>query len=523
MAIVSSDEKLIYLKLRDPSKVTRVFPDYKEVFVQGKRVIAVPHTVESIRVLRNLGIKVQGLSPIEHYYTPPKIKGKYDPMAHQLETAKFLSENPRAFCLNQPRTGKTASVIMAIEFFRQQNIVNSTLIVAPRSCLKDVWEAEIFGLYPATSVAVLHGTKQQRLALLKDNYDVFVINPDGIKVIQKELQAAVDSGRINLVVFDEVTDFANPRSDRWKTAARIIKQCPYAWGLTGTPGGPETVYGIAKLINPSRVPPAYTMWRDKVMYKINTFKYVPRADWLKHVDEALRPSICFKKDDIMDLPPLLYLDREAELSGEQYKLYEEMRKNAVAEDITAVNAAVATNKLMQIATGAVKVSDNETRFLDIGPRMEELLRIIAETEYKVLVFAPFTGALDLLYQELSKHYSCAIVDGRTAGTKRDTIFNDFRMKDDPHVLLAHPKTMSFGLELAVADTIVFWGVPLNGSFVYQQAVERINSKLQKSKTPAVIHLHSTPVEQRLFKAIQSGVDINAKVLDLFKEIVGVKA
>lgn len=523
MARVSTLDKILYLKLRDPNKLLGIVPKAKAVDIKGQTVVAVPHTVETVRVLRNLDIKTKNISPFDHYFKPPKIKGRYDPMAHQLETAKFLSEHPRAFCLNQPRTGKTASVIMAIEFLRQQNVVNSTLIVAPRSCLKDVWEAEIFGLYPATSVAVLHGTKQQRLALLKDDYDVFVINPDGIKVIAEELQAAVDSGRINLVVFDEVTDFANPRSDRWKTAARIIKQCPYAWGLTGTPGGPETVYGIAKLINPSRVPMAFTMWRDKVMYKINSFKYVPRVDWLKHVDEALRPSICFKKDDIMDLPPLLYLDREAELSGEQYKLYEEMRKNAVAEDITAVNAAVATNKLMQIATGAVKVSDNETRFLDIGPRMDELLRIIAETEYKVLVFAPFTGALDLLYQELSKHYSCAIVDGRTAGTKRDTIFNDFRMKDDPHVLLAHPKTMSFGLELAVADTIVFWGVPLNGAFVYQQAVERINSKLQKSKTPAVVHLHSTPIERRLFTAIKSGVDINAKVLDLFKEIVDIKA
>ncbi|ETD67179.1 hypothetical protein V757_11665 [Pelistega indica] len=440
-------------------------------------------------------------------------------MRHQVETARFLSENPRAFCTNQPRTGKTASIIIAQDFLRKQGVVGSALIIAPMSCLRDVWQSEIFGISPSTTVAVLHGTKQQRLKLLADTYDVYIINPDGIKVIGKELQQAVESGRISLVVIDELTDFANATSERWKVASAITKECPYVWGLTGTPGGPEGMYGMIKLVNPANMTGSFNWWRDKTMYKATQFKWQPRHNYLGFVNQVMRPTICFKKDDIMDLPPLQQFDREAPLSKEQEVLYKAVQRGAHAEGITAVNAAVMTTKLMQIVSGAVKINETEVKYLDIKPRLDVLLEIIRDTEYKVIVFAPFTATLDLLKRELSKHYSCAIVDGRVTGQKRDAIFQQFREAKDPHVLIAHPKTMSFGLELAVADTIVFWGVPLNGAFVYQQAIERINSKLQKSKTPAVIHLHSSYMERRLFKALKEGIDINSKVLDLFKEII----
>ncbi|ETD72784.1 hypothetical protein V757_02265 [Pelistega indica] len=522
MAAVDTATQTVTIKSRDPSKIKAVFPEYEVGFTNtGAEVIRVPHTIESIRVLANLGVKTKNLSPINYYYGFPKIKGVYAPMKHQIETARFLSENPRAFCLNQPRTGKTASVIMALDFLKQQGIAKSILVVAPRSCLRDVWETEIFGLVPSMSVAVLHGTKQQRLKLLAQNYDVFIINPDGIKVISAELQKAVEQGRINVVVFDEVTDFANPQSERWKCANRVTKTAKYVWGLTGTPGGPEGVYGMVKLILPHNMDCSFSSWRDRTMVQVNTHKWVTRTSYLESIFAVMQPNICFKKDDIMDLPPLQQFDRMGQLSKEQESLYTSVRKFMRSDmaNITAQSAAVATSKLMQIATGAVKTDEDKVQYLDIAPRMEVLLDIIKEAEYKVLVFAPFTGVIDLLEREISKHYSCAVVDGRTAGHKRDAIFNSFRLQKDPHVLIAHPKTMSFGLELASADTIVFWGAPLNGTFVYQQAIERINSKLQKSKTPAVVHLYSTPIESKLFTALKAGIDINTAVLDIFKEVI----
>lgn len=522
MAYVVPEARSIVLKVRNLDRFTSVFPKYKSIPLEEGHVLRLPHTIDTVRILRNMGIKTKGMSPIDHYYTWPRIKGQYEPMWHQKETARFLTENPRSFCLNQPRTGKTAATIMAMEFLRREGVIKSALVVAPLSVVRDVWESEIFGISPSTSVAILTGSKAQRLELLKGEYDVYIINPDGIKVIERELEQAVREGRIGCVAFDEVTDFANASSQRSKTASRITKFSPYVWGLTGTPGGPEPVFGIVHLVRPEMLDSGINWWRHKTMFKINNFKWVPKPNHLEEIDAVMRPSICFKKDELMDLPPLQQLDREAPLSKEQKTLFEKLRKTMVAEGITAANAAVMTSKLMQVATGAVRDDDGNVMVLDIKPRLEELLRIIDDTEQKVIVFAPYTGVLDLLHKELEPHHTSVIVDGRVSGRKRDAAFEAFRNEKDPHILLAHPRTTSFGLELSIADTIVFWGVPLNGSFVYQQAVERINSALQKSKTPAVVHLHSTELERRLFKALKDGVDINSQVLDLFKEVVKIK-
>lgn len=513
------EKKSVLIRTKDVEKFTQVFPVMKSVAMDDGYIVRLPHTVDTVRILRNMQYDVEGISPFDTYYRPPKIKGVHDPMKHQLATARFLSENPRAFCTNQPRTGKTASIIMALQFLKQQNEIKSTLIIAPVSCLRDVWASEFFGVSPSTTVAVLHGSKQQRLKLLEDTYDVYVINPDGIKVIEKELTQAIADGRIDIVVIDELTDFSGHKSERWKAAQRITKDCPRVWGLTGTPGGPEGLYGMIRLITPLNMNGPFSWWQNKTMHKVSQYKWKPRAGYLEEVEKVLTPNICFKKDDIMDLPPLQQFDREAPMSKEQQKAYNDLRTTAMIEGVTAVNAGVMTSKLMQIVTGSVIEDDGSHRRFDVSPRIDVLLDIIRDTEFKVIIFAPFTATIDLLNEELSKHYSCAVVDGRVTGTKRDKIFSDFRTQTDPHILIAHPKTMSFGLELAVADTIVFWGVPLNGTFVYQQAVERINSKLQKSKTPAVIHLHSSPLERRLFRALKEGIDINSQVLDLFKEIV----
>lgn len=521
MAIVLSDKKAIVLKVKDRDRFTEIFPKYHKIDYDGMPLLALPHTIDTMRVLRNMGVKTTNCEVLKHRYTAPLIKGRYNPMWHQIETAAFLSEHPRAFCLNQPRTGKTASVVMAVDFLRQQRTINSVLVVAPRSCLRDVWEAEVFGLVPSMSVAVLHGTKAQRQALLKRDYAMYVINPDGLKVIRSELAEAVKSGRINVIVFDECTDFANSRSERWKAAEEISRYCDYVWGLTGTPGGPEEVYGQAKLIVPKNVTMSFTTWRDRTMYQLRQHKWAPRDDYLEKIDKLLQPSICFKKDEIMDLPPIQQFDREAPLSKAQKDVFDRMLKHMVSvqDNITAVNAGVLTSKLLQIATGSVKTDDGEAITFDIEPRLTELRKIISETEFKVVVFAPFSATLDKLKEELGKYHTCEIVDGRVTGAAREDIFHRFREHKDPHVLLCHPRTTSFGLELSVADTIVFWGPPLNGAFVYQQAIERINSVLQKSKTPAIIHLHSTYIERRLFKSIRDGVEINTQVLELFKEII----
>lgn len=526
MAFVTADKRALVLRLKNPDVVLQHLP-HKLISRGDKDFVAVPHTPDVYRVLRNLGIKLDGMTPFEQRYTPPKIKGEYPPGPHQIATAAFMTTEPRGYVLSTPRTGKTASALMAIDFLLQEKEIEFAIVVAPLTCLRDVWEEEALGMSLKRSLGVLVGTNSKVLKMLSQPHDVFIINPDRLKTIALELRVLL-AGRTYAVVIDESTDYANKSTDRWKSIAPIVKEAKYCHLMTGTPGGPDSVFGQACLNTPHTVPKSYTSWRDKTMIQTDRFTWKPRPNFEEHVKTALSPSIRFDKKDVMPwLPKVQTLSRSAELTKMQREMYESMRKDMVVTmndtPITAANAAVMSAKLVQIACGAVVTDTGEAVMLDVAPRLSELLRIISETDSKVVVFAPFKAVLRQLAEMVGKHHSCALVDGSVTGSKRDAVFKAFRTQKDPHVLLAHPRTTSFGLELAVADTIVFWGPPLNGPFVYQQAVERIQSAQQKSATPAIVHLHSSAAERHIFKSIAAGVNLNEHVVNLFRTIVTVPA
>jgi SNF2 family DNA or RNA helicase len=527
MSIVIPERNALVLNLRDPERVKAVIPYFEEIDFEGRSFLAVPHTHDTMRVLRNLGIDINGQEVMRYKYTPPLIRGRYAAMHHQLETAVFLSNHARAFCLHPPRMGKTASALMALDFLRQQRAIRSAMIVSPVSGMHSVWEAETFGLFPHWSVAVLEGGRQTRLKLLDDDYDLFIINPDGLKVITQALSTAVKRGRIGAVVLDESTFYGNNQSDRWAAANEVTKRAPYVWAMTGTPGGPMEVYGQVRLINPVNVPDSMTAWRNMTMYPIaherrRWFKPATHAKAL--IERAMQPAIRTEKRDAFDLPPLQRLDYDAPLSAEQHKAYELIRKHSImqaksGEIITAVNAAAQMLKLVQVACGGVRTDDGSIVQLAMPDRLAVLDGIIADAEYKVVIFAPFKAAMTALVDHLSKRYTVARIDGDVTGKKRDQIFAHFQARPDPHILVAHPATVSFSVELSAADTIVFFGPPLNGPFVYEQAVERINSMHQKSETPAIIHLSSTPAERRLFRSLKEGVDFNKGIVEMFSQVI----
>lgn len=89
------------------------------------------------------------------------------------------------------------------------------------------------------------------------------------------------------------------------------------------------------------------------------------------------------------------------------------------------------------------------------------------------------------------------------------------------VLIAHPRTTAFGVELASADMMVFDGAPLSGDFVFGQAVERLSSLKQKAKQITIAQVYSCTEERKVFLALIEGQSQAAVVADLFKSVTGV--
>jgi SNF2 family DNA or RNA helicase len=171
------------------------------------------------------------------------------------------------------------------------------------------------------------------------------------------------------------------------------------------------------------------------------------------------------------------------------------------------------SKLLQICCGVAYGVDGDI-LLPNGPRTELVREIIEEAEAKVLVFVPFTGALNRIADELRKDFTVAVIDGSTSKNQRDTVFKEFQTSPNPRVLVCNPQTLSHGLTLTAGNTII-WYAPISSNETYQQACARITRPGQKLNT-LIVHIEATALEQKLYSRLQGKERVQGVLLQLMK-------
>lgn len=519
--LVAKKFKKLLLNLREPERVTAVMPTAKTLDYKGKTLVAIPHRIDEVRVLRNLGFDAP--APMGSYYEWP---GRYQPFIHQKVTGEFLSMNPRAFVLNGMGSGKTMSVLWAFDYLRKLGLVKRMLVISPLSTLERAWGDEIFRHFPDMSFTVLHGDREKRHNLLAHDFDVYIINHDGIKN-GKTLDLLRFRPELDLIVVDEIASFRNSSTERWKALNLLINgdkktgegRREWAWGLTGTPtpNAPTDAWAQVKLINPSKASGHFGQFRDRVMRPQGPYKWIMRDGALEVVKNVMQPSVRFSREECIDLPPTTYVTRQTELSPQQKKAFDEMLRKLKTESegaqITAVNEAVKLSKLLQICAGVAYGTEGEVH-LDNKARVELVKEIIEEAEGKVIVFVPLTGALEALAAELRKDFTVAVIHGETSKTQRDTIFKDFQNAKDPRVLVANAGTMSHGITLTAANTVV-WFTAIHSLETYQQACARVTRPGQKRNT-LIVNIEATPMERKIYERLQGRGKTQGILLELLK-------
>ena len=517
--LVLPEKKALVLRLRDPSVVTNVIPSAKRIVVKDKEFVAVPHGVLETRVLANLGLDPP--APIRSQYSWP---GRYKPFQAQRDAAAFLSLHHRAFNLSEIGTGKSLSALWAYDYLRESGQANKLLVIAPLSTLERTWADEVFQHFSHLTCAVLHGTRDRRLKLLETDVDIYIINHDGVKVVEPALRDRED---IDLVVIDEIAQVArNRRTDRWKVLNSVVnghKKSRSAWGMTGTPtpNEPLDAWAQCRLIVPKNVTPYQTKFRDMVMRKFGPFTWLPRSNATEIVHSVMSPAVRFTRDECLDLPPIMFETRHVGLSKAQAKAYKQMMNELHAEidsgAVTAVNAAVKMSKLVQIACGIAYGDSGEELHLDPADRVAEVKDIITSAEGKVIVFAPFVATVEMLHKTLNHGGKnvAAMIHGGVGKSQRDQIFHDFQRAPDPRVLVAQPAAMSHGLTLTAASTIV-WYAPTTSNETFEQANGRINRPGQKMNN-FIIMLEGSPIERRIYQRLENKQKVQNTLLDIVKE------
>jgi SNF2 family DNA or RNA helicase len=220
------------------------------------------------------------------------------------------------------------------------------------------------------------------------------------------------------------------------------------------------------------------------------------------------------------LPPVLTTTREVPLTPQQAKYYnllkDRMLVQAAGETISAVNAAAGVSKLLQISCGAVYTDDKEVVEFDAAPRLGVLEEILEETSRKVIIFALFRSSIDTIQAHLTKkNIANECIHGGITPTKRSSIIHRFQHEQDPRVLVMQPQATAHGITLTAADTVVFFG-PLMSVEQYIQCIARADRKGQNSDKVTVIHIQGSPIEKKMFKALEAKVSDNSLLTQMFE-------
>ena len=461
--------------------------------------------------------KENTLEVLQQKYT---FSGKHKPFKHQRKTALFFTQHKKSFCFNEQGTGKTASAIWASDFLIQQGKVNRVLVICPLSIMDSAWRNDLFDFAPHRTVAVAHGEAKKRKSIIEQNTDYVIINYDGVEIVSESIK----NGGFDLIIVDEATHYKNAQTRRWKTLNKLLCDNTWLWMMTGTPAAqsPVDAYGLAKMVNPTAVPRYGSTFRDMVMTKITNFKWIPKANATNTVHRVLQPAIRFTKDECLDLPSMTYVKRAVELTRQQKKYYEQLRKKLIlditGEQVTAVNAAVGMNKLLQISAGAVYTDDGETLEFDIKHRYKVLKEVIDESSQKVLVFVPFRHAISILTDKLrSDGIPTEIIQGNVSASTRTNIFKQFQEALSPRVLVIQPASAAHGVTLTAANTVVWWS-PVSSLETYAQANARVHRSGQKHKC-TVVQLQGSDAEKHVYRLLDSRINIHTKITDLYKEIL----
>ena len=510
------ENRALLLRVKDPLRITKVIPKSKVIAEHVDHSEVLVHWgMDEVKVLQNLNIR-DVPAPILGRY---EWNGIYKPFDHQKTTAAFLTLNRRAFCFNEQGTGKTGSVIWAADYLMNIGIIKRVLVICPLSIMDSAWRADLFKFAMHRTIDVAHGARTKRQEIINSNTEFVIINFDGVEIVADDIEKA----GFDLIVVDEANAYKNPQAKRSKVLNNLLKPSTWLWMLTGTPASqsPVDAYGLAKLVSPERVPKYMGAFRDMVMHKVSTFRWVVKSNAEAIVHAALQPAIRFTKEQCLDLPEMMYVTRNVPLSAQQQKYYDLIRKemlvNAAGEQITTVNAAANLNKLLQLSGGAVYSDTGEVVEFDADNRLAVLKEIIDESSHKVLVFVPFRHAIHVVSEALSKDYSVDVIHGGVSAGKRTQIFDSFQNKKDPRVLVIQPQAASHGVTLHAANTIVYWS-PVMSVETYLQANARVHRAGQKNPS-TVFHLQGSQVEHKIYKMLQEKVDIHSKMTDLYGEIL----
>lgn len=418
---------------------------------------------------------------------------EFTPHKYQLTAINHVISVPKCGLFLDMGLGKTVSTLTAIKELKYNRFqVNKVLIIAPKKVAEGTWskEKDKWNHTKDFRVSLVLGSQQKRIKALSVNADLYIINRENIPWLVDYLR---NDWYFDTVVIDESSSFKNSRSKRFKALKMVLPKINRLIELTGTPSpnGVEDLWAQIYLLDQGiRLEKYITHFRAKYMepnkrnrsqifdYKIKDGVYDSIINKISDI------CISMKSEDYLELPDLSYNEIPVILNDKARRDYDKMERDFVLElegaedEITAVNAAALSNKLLQISNGAVY--DSSGVYTEVhDAKIDSFLELVERLQGKsLLVFYNFQHDRDRIKKALEKS---DLVVKELKTTQDEDDWNAGKID----ILLTHPASAAYGLNLQEGGNHVCWfGLSWNLEH-YQQANKRLHRQGQKEKV--IIH------------------------------------
>ena len=468
-------------------------------------------------------------------------KFKTKPYDHQLKALENSWQKEEFALLMDMGTGKSKVLIDTIAALYDAGKIDSAVIFAPKGVYKN-WVAkelpahmpehiECNIAYWASPLTVAH--KDSIRAIWVPNYDlhIFVMNIEALSVGKAEEVATKfirsHQGR-TLVAIDESTVIKNHSAKRTKASIRVSKIAKYKRILTGSPitKSPLDLYSQFLFLNEEllgfRSYYAFcSRYADMIRRTSSSHSYNQILGFrnLEELTESIQPfSYRVTKDECLDLPDKNYIKRSIELTPEQKKMYNQMKKTAVAllDDMEMVTAnAVITQllRLHQISCGFVNTDDgNLVRFKN--NRMSELLSILEEVDGKIIIWANYLWNIHQINHFLKVRYgeeSTVSIFGEVNVEDRKKAVERIQTDENTRFLVGNPTTGGFGLTLTACNTVIYFSNNYNLE-VRKQSEDRAHRIGQKGSVLYIDIVARNTLDEAIMKSLTNKGQIAAKTL-----------
>ena len=399
---------------------------------------------------------------------------------HQSRALSLLQQNPNFGLLMEMGTGKTRVVLEEWRLLDTYNL----LVIAPKSVYRN-WEQEMNLFLEKDSFYCAHWSSSKNkylqialkfISVAQDKPRALLMNVEALSTVKaaKELSEKFLKSGPTIMVVDESTRIRNYSSLRTKCVIGLGEHAAKRRILSGliTPRSPMDLYSQFYFLN-WKILGARNFYtyraRYAIMKKMNfggrNVDIIVGYKNMEDLQSKIQPySYRVLKEECLDLPPKIYTERSVELSAEQRKAYEELRRKAVTilsdgQFVTSTIAVGLLDRLHQILCGQIRDDQDRIHDIDASPRDNELFNALDEIEGKTIIWAPYRHTLRrLIFMLKEKYGETTVVDywGDTTDDNREIAKQ--RFQEDPHCrfFVGNPSTGGLGITLHAAKAVIYY-------------------------------------------------------------------